>query len=389
VEDQAAFEQMRAHLLSLYDGVHVNHSFESEGEAYDCIPIMEQPAVRLNGITEIATPPELAKVEGGNPDPNDGPKSALPFGGVETDSYGNHVGCEDGYIPMRRMTIEELTRFRTLANYMRKEPEDVDPGPVSDIGNTVAVTHKYSHATQSVNNWGGNGFLNIWKPAINTAASEGFSLTQHWYYGGSGTSLPGLQTVEVGWQVYPALYGNTNPHLFVYHTADGYNHTGCYNLSCSDFVSTSKAVVPGANVSPVSVAGGGQYEIQIQVQLYKGNWWIYYAGTAFGYYPTSLYHGGQLSHNASGVDYGTEVTGTTVWPTAGSGQWPNTGWTHAAYVRDLFYINSSLTGVWETLTPQIPSPHCYSVAGPYWGGYTSASPWGYYFYDGGPGGGGC
>ena len=212
---------------------------------------------------------------------------------------------------------KKITRFRTLRGFFNKIPEGLETAPSETAPSfepPSTVLHKYSHANQQVNNWGGNGYLNLWQPAINTSKGEGFSLTQHWYVGGSGTSLPGLQTVEIGWQVYPSLYGDTKPHFFIYHTADGYNHTGCYNLTCSDFVQTSSSIHIGSSIGPVSVSGGSQYEIQIQVQFYQGNWWLRYGGTAFGYYPKALFHGGQLTKNATVVDYGTETTGTNDWP---------------------------------------------------------------------------
>jgi len=181
---------------------------------------------------------------------------------------------------------------------------------------------------------------------------------------------------------------DTQPHLFVYYTADGYNKTGCYNHDCTAFVQYSTTVTPGNNLAPVSHTSSAQYEIQLQAKLTGGNWWIFYAGKPMGYYPTSLYHGGQLTKHATLVDYGTETTGTTFWPPAGGGAWSSAGWEKAAYVRELYYISSSTatSGTWETLTRQQPNPNCYSVTGPY---YSSTAGWGVYFYDGGPGGGNC
>ena len=46
VRDERAFEEMKAHLLDLYRGVHVRHSFVEGGNTVDCIPIDEQPGLR-------------------------------------------------------------------------------------------------------------------------------------------------------------------------------------------------------------------------------------------------------------------------------------------------------------------------------------------------------
>ena len=83
-------------------------------------------------------------------------------------------------------------------------------------------------------------FLNLWRPPM--GANQIFSLSQHWYVGGSGG---GLQTLECGWQVYPQFYGDNYAHLFTYWTADNYNTTGCYNLTCGAFVQTSSSFAPG------------------------------------------------------------------------------------------------------------------------------------------------
>src|SRR5207249_8761685 len=56
----AAFEEMRQHILKLYEGVQVSHSFTVGSQTYDCVPIEQQPAVRLLGLKGIAAPPASA-----------------------------------------------------------------------------------------------------------------------------------------------------------------------------------------------------------------------------------------------------------------------------------------------------------------------------------------
>jgi hypothetical protein len=42
-----AFEEMRAHVLSLYEKTEVPHSFvDEDGAIFDCIPVEQQPALR-------------------------------------------------------------------------------------------------------------------------------------------------------------------------------------------------------------------------------------------------------------------------------------------------------------------------------------------------------
>jgi hypothetical protein len=212
---------------------------------------------------------------------------------------------------------------------------------------------------------------------------EIFSLSQQWYVGGSGS---GTQTVEVGWQNYPGKYGSENSALFIYWTRDNYATTGCYNLDCGAFVQTNSNWHFGSGFSNYSAFGGTQYEFAAQFYLYAGNWWLALGGSWVGYYPGSIFAGGQMAHYAQLIEYGTESVGSTWYPPEGSGNWASSGWTYAAYQRNLYYINLSAASVWDSLTPATPSPACYSISGP---SYSSSSGWGIYFYEGGPGGTGC
>jgi hypothetical protein len=244
------------------------------------------------------------------------------------------------------------------------------------------VTHKYAHAYQTVNNLGGHNFLNIWQPAV---GPDQFSLAQHWYAGGSGSNL---QTVEVGWQVYPQKYNTPQPCLFIYWTADGYGSTGCYNLDCHAFVQTNPNWTFGGALSPVSTTGGPQYDLEVAFLLYQSNWWLFLGGTdaghAVGYYPGSLFGGGQLAANAQDIDYGGETIGTTSWPPMGSGAFADAGWQRAAYQRDIYYFPTSGGAQYADLTVSQPSPSCYTL-----GLFSAAAPWNRYFFFGGPGGNNC
>jgi hypothetical protein len=375
---------MRRHLSGLYAGMHVTHSYEFGGDIFDCVPILEQPSVRQEGIVKIATPPPPAVLKAGKP--AEAAQSAVQVLASQRDRFGNAMTCAAGSIPMRRITLDQITHFRSLAAFLHKTPDGVAPIPVP-MTPQVSASHKYSYAYQYVYNWGGNGSLNLWSPPVATASSETFSLFQHWYVGGAGTRLPGLQTVEVGWQNYPAKYGSQQSRLFVYYTADGYNTTGCYNLDCKGFVQTSNTAHLGGVFSKYSSTGGAQVELPIQVQFYRGNWWIFLNGVAIGYYPASLYRQGQLAYSAVLIEIGAESSGTVVWPPEGSGAWSSTGANKAAYARNLFYLDSRLNSHWSTgLTRGAPSPNCYTVTGPAW---NAVSGWGEYFYAGGPGGKGC
>lgn len=395
VKDAVAFEEMRQHILNMYRDVDVNHSFVLDSSHYDCVPVMQQPAVRKYGIKKLATPPPTQILDGADDDATSGFKRALPADSEKPfDAFANSTHCEEGTIPMRRLTLETMNHFQTLKQFLQKSPNEQVPGQKSKFYTPGGPAHKYSTTYQYVNNWGGNSTLNVWDPSVNTSAGETFSLSQEWYVGGINTNVPpcggvqscSIQTEEVGWVVYPAMFNDHNPHFFIFSTPNGYA-TGCWNNTCGDFVicSSCDGGVIGASLSPVSVLDGSQYESQMRYYFWEGNWWVQFESNWVGYYPGSMYGSGQNSKHAQEIEYGTEGVGTTVWPPEGSGQWPSKGWKYAAYQRDLFYTNTSDDGIWDKVTPDISSPHCYSINGPFY----DSGDWNDFFYDGGPGGTGC
>jgi hypothetical protein len=380
--------------VELYRNVAEVHSFEDQnGSVFDCIPVSQQPALR--GATPAKAPdlPTMDKTAVSSGEPIGDRKSVeitSAFRTGQTDRYGNQMSCPEGYIPMRRVTLEEMTRFESMRHFLQKSPQG-EGRPPRTVGNptavlepsiapAVAATHRWAHAYQNVNNLGGHSYINLWDPAI--GANQIFSLSQHWYVGGSGS---GLQTAECGWQVYPGKYHTNLPVFFIYWTADDYNKTGCYNLDCSAFVQTSHAATIGGTISPSSVYGGAQYEIQLSYYLYQGNWWLYWGGgaasNAIGYYPTSLYKNGAMASHASEIDYGGEVVGTTSFPPMGSGHFAKEGWTKACYQRDITYFPTSGGQVNASLTPSQAWPNCYTSQV-----IMYASPWLETEFYGGPGG---
>ena len=377
LQNAGASEEMRQYILTMYEGVEVTHSFVLDSRHFDCVPIEQQPSVRLLGLTSIASPPPAKAPAPDAPAGTVSVKSQFD-GAPPFDLYGNSARCEAGTIPMRRIALEDMARFPTLRQYFQKSPDESVPGTV----NPAAQSHKYSYTYQNVNNVGGSSSLNLWSPAVKTARGEVFSLSQEWYVGGSGSAT---QTAEVGWQNYPAMYGSENSALFIYWTADDYNATGCYNLTCPGFVQTNNSWTFGASFPNYSVLGGTQYEFSAEYSFHGGDWWLSLGGTPVGYFPGSIYRGGQLTHHAQLIEFGSESVGSTVWPPEGSGQWADAGANYAAYQRNLIYLKPS-TGksAPDSLTAAEPSPACYTIDGP-----SQKSGWGVYFYLGGPGGTGC
>ncbi|MEX4005190.1 neprosin family prolyl endopeptidase [Paraburkholderia sp. EG285A] len=405
VNDTSAFEVMRQAIIERYNGVHVSGSFIANGQTYDCVPVMEQPAVRRYQIRKIATPPQLASATNLN-----GDLSSRSVGSSEQLQNGvNTPSCGTGSVPLNRVTLEELSRFTTVDAYHRKAPPPMTRLPsssesanapfiASQLLSADTYTHKYATFEQNVENLGGNVTFNVWNPKVDAAAGQFFSLSQIWIIGGdrAGGANP-LQSEETGWVVSPSKFGDNLPHFFIYSTADNYVNTGCWNNSCGDFVQVSEKAVIGGALVDISSPGGQQHEFSAGYHRdAHGNWWVFRDGVAIGYYPAEFYQGGQNSHNATLISFGTETTGLTSWPGAGSGNWDSPLYGHAAYQRNLYYYNLADTAAWDDPHLSVRST-CYHAAGPFSngdGGYISAdnhnpSWWTRYVFVGGPGGTQC
>lgn len=358
--NRVTFDQMRSYILNIYKGVEVRHSYTYGGAYFDCVTTMSQPSVRAGHVAELASPPpHIATQQAGN-------RVASPLTLGLHDAYGNAVACPAGTIPMRRITLDQVTRFPTLKAFLAKQPAS---------GTTPGGPHRYAFGYQGVTNYGGNSWLNLWSP------SGDFTLSQQWYVNGSGS---GTQTAEGGWVDYPSAFGSQSV-LFVYFTADDYTNTGCWNLTCSAFVQTDSSIALGSAWSNYSTAGGTQYGFSLQYQYYQGNWWLNVQGTWLGYYPGSVYNGGPMAGSSDLTEFGGETyTGGSDWPQMGSGQWAGAGFGQAAFQNDIFYIaDQNDTGIYSSLNTEETNPNCYTIA------YTPSSSggsWGTYFYFGGPGG---
>jgi hypothetical protein len=373
VGSEAALEEMRQHLLRLYHGVTVDHSFAIDDQVFDCVPLMQQPSVRLLGLTHIAdTPPEMIS----------------PDAAPDEDAATEPAQCDEGTIPMLRVTLADTARFRTLRDFLSKGPDEA--GRPAAAGLLRSPSHGYAHEYSEVDNYGGYSKLSIYDPKVVMRApqNEIFSLAQHWYVGGISGPPRATQTAEVGWQKYPLMYHTQKPVLFIYWTADDYEATGCYNLTCGAFMQKNNRIALGAPFRHFSWVGGAQHEVGIGYKYAKGNWWLTIDGydRPIGYFPGSIYNGGQMSQFAQEIDMGGEVAPGSRpgwWSQMGSGQFADGGYGTAAYHREIQYRDSTDGSHSPKLTVSQPSPNCWTAtSSPGAGG----SDWGTFFYFGGPGG---
>jgi Neprosin len=384
VESRAAFEQMRRHLLLLYDGVQVNHSFLLNSQHVDCVPVLQQPTARWLGLTQLPSPPPAPQ------SPPERAPVALAPSPLElglADGFGNRIACDRDTVPMRRITLEELTRFSTLRQFFRKAPDaGTQPAPAVDFAG-----YKHRTVSNSLNNLGAQTYLQVWYPLVDQSQGQSHSLSQLWIIGFGGSTT---QTAEAGWQVAPGHYNTTAAVLFEYWTADDYVATGCYNLECPGFVQVSNTVVLGVPNWPGPSQQGGQ-KVVFEIEWYAQTdghgtvqeWWLAHNCDAcfIGYLPASIYHNGQLAHSSNYLEFGGETySGThTVFGAMGSGALPSAGIARAATQENIYYwdLNFAIHPAGLGYSNILQTNACY--------GELCVNPNCNWFMFGGPGGTGC
>lgn len=352
----------------------------ADGQDLDWVPAKSQ------GDGSLAEPPDLMVDHAQDPDR---PTRPMP---LPLASDPNRLG-PPGTVPLLRKPLDRVRAVGDLGDYLSKGPHKRrftapdDPGFASPAAALPA--HKYAIASRYVTHFGTEGFINTWRPFVQW--SNEFSLGQLWVTAGSGFGTD-LQTVEVGAQTYKDIYGDWNPHLFIFYTTNNYtasgNNLGGYNRDVAGWVQVSQTAFPGMRLAE-SVAGGNQYDLGIKVTLFSGNWWVRIGNEWMGYYPASLFSTAGLRNRAGRVDWGGEIVDDAAShpePTAtwmGSGRFPAAGWQGAAFMRNLRYQTDAagtMTGYQGFLSAT--NPNAYQIAADFGGSTT----WGSYFYWGGPGG---
>lgn len=117
------------------------------------------------------------------------------------------------------------------------------------------------------------------KPWINYTTSKfNHSLGQIWAIDNSDSR--GLTTIETGWTESLGQFGDVEPHFFVFHEDAGLLLGYAPN---GGWVQYSNLVYPNMTVSH------NDNFHRYGVQLYNGNWWVYYDGYWAGYYPAKAF----------------------------------------------------------------------------------------------------
>ncbi|KAF8085824.1 hypothetical protein N665_0645s0003 [Sinapis alba] len=339
----------------------------SNGEIIDCISIANQPAFdhpMLKNHTIQMTPSSYPTPSNDEEQPEN---TVQPW---------QLVGeCPENTIPIKRITKEDLLRVDDLKNYGKK----------SNISQpSVDNGHEYAITSVNAGPYGGTkAQINVWKPRVQEIDEASFS--QIWIAGGKFDA--GLNSIQAGSHVHPALYGDNNPRFFIYWTSDNYQNTGCYNLLCSGFVQINKRLTPGYLLTPISTYNGQQYKFTIKIwkDPKTRNWWLQLnEKELIGYWPKELFT--HLSdEGASVIEWGGEVVnkkknGQHTTTEMGSGHFPSEGFGKASSfeVIKIIDMNGVITDPVKVKT-LVSRPNCYNLKT----GYDKQFE--VFFYYGGPG----
>lgn len=246
--------------------------------------------------------------------------------------------CPKQTIPMRRLTLEDMTGHHTINAFFMKRTQNVsawDP------------QHHWTVAEQFVGNYGSSSQISINGPIGD------FSLSQQWYVNGTGCQL---QTCESGWLVYPTYFNTSAPVLFIYYTNNSYGinnckpngwQFGCYDLSCPAFMQYDSTYILGSTLPTSNTNSTTEPYTFSWVLTSQWLWWFVMTHdnvtTWIGYYDANkVFNGGAMSTGASSIQFGGEVArmvDTPTWPSMGSGQYANS--TGAALHQKIDYYPSA------------------------------------------------
>ncbi len=323
-----------------------------------------------------------------------GPQSQLDESVLtEVQAYPEARGPE-GTVPVVRFDVE---KYLASVKIPPKNPEDVlrkMPPPAPDANDRYYVSWQRFGTF-----YGNGGYINIWDTS--GPVNNETSIAQMAVSRGSP-----MQAIEAGKIEFQLLNGDLRPHFFTYYRTNGNavgDWVGGYNTTVDGWIQVSPSVAPGMSLAArESQTGGNQYNLDVVVRLYQGNWWVWAAGQWAGYYPycrgggeppeCAIYQGTLFSaagirDQASRLDWYGEVFDSSA-PAAtstdmGSGAFASTGWQHAAFFRNLtLYPTPTTFGWWNSGALSVTDSSCYSGSGPF---YSSTSGWRNWFYFGGPG----
>ncbi|XP_077240249.1 protein neprosin-like [Tasmannia lanceolata] len=253
--------------------------------------------------------------------PNSFPKETIRDG---ASSVGKQLqiglkdgGCPTGTVPIRRTQKEDLIRAKSSN---MPQPTSSDP----------RLGHNAFFRTTEEVYYGTRLYMNTWALDI---SDDQYSMVTTWVRNQQ-------ESIQAGWMVQPALFGDSKTRLFTFWTKDAFHGTGCYNTICPGFVQVSQ-MIPLGMVLPVSTYNGTQTDIFLYVTKdlsSGGNWWLSWGTNEqqVGYWPNDLFE--SLADNSSSIAWGGQTYGPLNKPLPPMGS----GFTDGCYLAGIQVMNGNL-----------------------------------------------
>ncbi|KAI3696490.1 hypothetical protein L1987_79508 [Smallanthus sonchifolius] len=207
-----------------------------DGAIIDCVLFHHQPAFDLPEFrgTMSMDPPKLPK----------GHDNRIIRSEMKQLWSSNGDSCPNGTIPIRRTSASDMLRSHSISKYGKKL--------ISAKNNSSGQRHEHGLGyLWGKEYYGIKAILNVWAP--NVTNKDDFSLSQIWVI----SDIPNhdVNVIEAGLMVYPRLYGDNSPRLFIYWTDPN-----------------------------------------------SGNWWLSLDGNQIGYWPSALIP--SLGDHATMIQFG-------------------------------------------------------------------------------------
>ncbi len=394
-------DKMRAHLSKVNaDPVFTGRVLKNaRGRRIDCVDFEEQPGMRYRkqlGIyqkIDIPTPTTETPLSGftqARPEPMFDENDTVPTDIWSDEASNKAQVCAPGTVPIPRMELSELTKYPTLADYFKNRSRSVttrDPTHFDGPG----TGHWHAGVRQDTTNWGATASFNLWSPTLRE--SDAFSLVEVslgslYTPGRPSGGAPG-HTLELVFKKSPSEYGDSNVHLELCATKNGYT-VYCINNDCANYIGYvhySNTVALGTSFGPTSTYQGSQYYVNLGIMRANGlpllisQWLLMVGSQAIGTIQAASYYNANgssdLAYNAPRMHLYGEVYSQASHLVAsddmGSGYLPTyaptSGWDGFgayAWISQMRYNSSS--GTVPNLTPisngyiETDNQYCYNAA---------------------------
>ncbi|KAI3967553.1 hypothetical protein MKW92_009253 [Papaver armeniacum] len=322
------------------------------GDIVDCIDIYKQPAFDHPSLKDH----KIQMVPSSIPEEAAYKNISSILRSSNLDNGFLNERCPGGTIPIRRTKKEDLINARKTLQ--KTTPIHSNVYPLSSMEQRVVSIVEISDTKAF---FGASAHISVHGLELN---NNQFSTAQIWIKNGPDEEI---NSIEFGWTVYPALYGDSLTRTFGYWTADGHKKTGCFNMLCSGFVQIDRDISLGAFIRPLSIYGKQDYYLPFKVYRdpQTGNWWLITSHT-IGYWPKEIFS--HLANKYLIIRYGgiAGATPQTPSPPMGNGYLPQLqNYLKTAYMEQMKYINEKGQAVnlnpYGVLNKQDTSPDCYNI----------------------------